>query len=349
MRIQAALVEQPGGPFTIHDVEIQDPRQDEILVRVTAAGICHTDLTMRRGWRPERCPMVFGHEGAGVVAAVGDAITGFAPGDAVCLSYRSCGTCDLCVTGRPAYCLNSDLNTRGTRADGSSPLTRGSTTVFGNFFGQSSFATHALAYQTNTVRIPAGLPPALAAPLGCSVQTGAGTILNVLRPEPGSTVAVLGAGSVGLSAVMAAVSEGCTVIAVDPVESRRVLAEELGATATTELTARGIHYAIDTTGRADVIGQALSALRRRGTLALLGIGGRADFNVMATMVNGITIRGVIEGDATPSDFIPRLIDLHRSGRLPLEKLIAEYPFADIETAAQDALAGKVVKPILTFG
>lgn len=348
MRAVAALVESAGGPFTLHDVEIEPPRPDEILVRIAAAGICHTDLIMRRGW--PLTPMVFGHEGAGVVEAVGSQVTTVAPGDTVCLSYRSCGDCPQCRGGHPAYCLRNGLNSRGTRADGTSPLSRGGAVVYGNFFGQSSFATYALAYESNTVKIPADLSPVIAAPLGCGVQTGVGTVLNVLDPGPGSTVLILGAGSVGLSAVMAAVARGCTVIAVDPVEARRDLAGSFGAAeALPELGNRRADYAIDTTGRPEVIDRALRALRRQGTLALVGIGAEASVDIMTVMTNGLRIRGVIEGDAVPAAFIPQLIELHRRGLLPIEKIITEYPFAEIETAARDAAAGRVVKPVLVLG
>ncbi|MBO3743158.1 NAD(P)-dependent alcohol dehydrogenase [Actinoplanes flavus] len=346
MRIQAALVERAGAAFTIRDVDLEPPRDDEVLVRMTAAGICHTDLAMRGRWPEKISPMVFGHEGAGVVEAVGAAVGSVRVGDTVALSYRSCGGCDLCTGGHPAYCLRSDLNMRGTRADGSSPLSLDGSAVFGNFFGQSSFATHALAYQSNVVRVPAALSPLVAAPLGCSVQTGAGTVLNVLRPSPGETVAVFGCGGVGLSAVMAAVSLGCTVVAVDPNPARLDLALSLGATDT---GVTGAHHAIDTTGRPDVITRAIGALRRRGTLALVGLGGTAEFDIMTVIYNGIRIRGVIEGDAAPATFLPQLIDLHRLGRLPVERLVTEYPFTEIEAAARDAATGKVVKPVLTFG
>ncbi|MFE1777216.1 alcohol dehydrogenase catalytic domain-containing protein, partial [Streptomyces sp. NPDC059008] len=213
MRIQAALVESAGGPFTVHDVDIEEPRRDEILVRIAAAGICHTDLSTRQVWPPARLPMVFGHEGAGVVEAVGAEVTGVAVGDTVCLSYRSCGRCGNCGSAQSAYCEAgiAALNATGTRTDGSTPLSRDGERVFGNFFGQSSFASHAIAYESNCVKVPGDLDPVLAAPLGCGVQTGAGTVLNVLQPTAGSSLVVFGAGGVGLSAVMAAVSEGCSV------------------------------------------------------------------------------------------------------------------------------------------
>ncbi|GAA0448272.1 zinc-binding alcohol dehydrogenase [Paractinoplanes deccanensis] len=339
MRIRAAVVEEPGGAFVVADVELEEPRADEILVRVTAAGICHTDLAMRRGWT--RTPMVFGHEGAGVVEAVGAEVSAVSPGDTVCLTFRSCGACEQCGAGHPAYCLRSDLNARGTRSDGSTPHSRGGRAVYGNFFGQSSFATYALAYESNTVKVPAGLPAALAAPLGCSVQTGAGTVFTVLRPEKGETVAVLGAGAVGLSAVMAAVAAGCEVLVVDRVAERRDLALELGAV---DRKLAGVHYVVDTTGRPEVIDEGLRALRRRGTLALVGLVGRAELDLATVLYNGIRLRGVIEGDATPAGFIPYLVDLHRQGRLPVERLITEFPFDEIEIAARSG----TIKPVLTF-
>ncbi|MBB2940850.1 aryl-alcohol dehydrogenase [Actinoplanes lutulentus] len=347
MRATAALVETPGGPFTLHDVEIDEPRPDEILVRITAAGICHTDLTMRRAWPQQRLPMIFGHEGTGVVEAVGARISSVAPGDTVCLSYRSCGNCPECSSNNRPYCERSDLNTRGGRSDAVKK-------TYSGFFGQSSFATYALTHESNTVKIPADFPPALAAPLGCGVQTGAGTVINVLEAGPGDTLVIFGAGSVGLSAVMAAAVQGATVFAVDPIPERRDLARELGAAealdpatpdlvkALRALTEGGAQHAIDTTGRPDAIEHAIGSLRRRGTLALVGMGGSAGFDIMTVMANGIRIRGVIEGDADPATFIPQLIDM----KLPLEKIVTEYPFADIETAAQDAIAGRTIKPVL---
>lgn len=362
MQIQAALVESPGGPFTLRTLDLDLPRSDEILVRVTAAGICHTDLGMRQLWPQERLPMVFGHEGAGVVEAVGDAVTTVAPGDTVCLTYQSCGVCQPCAAGTPAYCEHAGaLNMAGSRRDGSTPLSHpDGTPVHGNFFGQSAFATHCLTTASNTVRVPADLSPALVAPLGCSVQTGLGTVSTVLRPRPGTTLAVFGAGSVGLSAIMAAVADGHTVIAIEPLAGRRALARKLGAAAVIDPTAEddvtaavrdvthgGPHYAIDTTGRPAVVSQALHALRKQGTLALVGIG-IAQFDTMPVITKGITIRGVTEGDANPTEAIPQLINLYRQGKLPVETLITEFPFTDIEAAAGAALAGHVVKPVLTF-
>ncbi|WP_030623043.1 NAD(P)-dependent alcohol dehydrogenase [Streptomyces sclerotialus] len=361
MRIQAAVVETQGGPFTVRDLDLEGPRPEEILVRITAAGICHTDLSMRQIWPEQRLPMVFGHEGTGVVEAVGEAVTAVRPGDTVCLSYRSCGACPQCDAGAPAYCLSAGaLNAAGTRADGSTPLAGQGGPVFGSFFGQSSFATYVLTDESNTVKVPADLPPAVAAPLGCSVQTGVGTVTNVLRPEAGTSLVVFGAGSVGLSAVMAAVAAGCHVTVVEPLAARRALAEELGATASVDPAAsedvaaavRAANdgdpdHAIDTTGRPSVISHAIASLRRRGELALVGIG-TADFPTLPVMTKGLRLHGVTEGDADPATAVPQLAALYQEGKLPIDRLITRFPFADIEKAARAAATGQVIKPVLIF-
>jgi aryl-alcohol dehydrogenase len=356
-------VETPGGPFTVRDVDIQLPGPGDVLVRTTAVGMCHTDLSLRAVWPAALLPMVFGHEGAGIVETVGDGVTGLAAGDTVCLSFDSCGRCAPCSSGHPAYCVQMQaLNTVGTRPDGSTPLSRDGAPVHSRFFGQSSFARHVLSRERNTVKVPGDLPPAVAAPLGCSVQTGAGAVLNVLRPAPSSWVVVFGAGSVGLAAVMGAAVAGCRTIVVDPVAARRDVAGELGAEAALDprsgqdiaavirkMTGGGADCGIDTTGLAAVIDQAVTALRPRADLALVGIGPPAPLDLNAVLSKGIRLRGVIEGDSLPGTFIPELVALYRAGRLPLGKIITEFPFEDIEAAATAALAGQVIKPVLTFG
>jgi aryl-alcohol dehydrogenase len=363
MKISAALSTGPEAPFEIAEVELDDPRRDEVLVQMSAVGVCHSDLTMKAVWPQEISPIVLGHEGAGVVVAVGDDVAGVRAGDHVLLSYRSCGSCRECASGYPPYCRNfRSLNGIGTRVDGSLTMTRNGSAVYGSYFGQSSFASHALAYESNVVLVDGDLDLGLAAPLACGVQTGAGTVLNVLAPQPDASLVVFGAGAVGLSALMAAAAIGVrTIIAVDPVASRRQLAAELGATesldpaagdvsaAVQELTDGGAAFAIDTSAKGVVINQAITALAPRGTLAVLGIG-IPDFamDVRSVISGGKTIRGVIEGEAVPQTFIPRLIALHREGRLPLQKLIRTYEFGDIGTAFADAASGSAIKPVLLF-
>ncbi|WLS43533.1 NAD(P)-dependent alcohol dehydrogenase [Micromonospora profundi] len=363
MRIRAAVTDTPGGPFVVQAVDLEAPRPYEVLVRMAAAGLCHTDLSMQASWPRRLTPMVFGHEGAGVVEEVGAAVTTLAPGDRVCLTFNSCGACEQCVAGHPAYCRRQGaLNTSGGRGDGTTPLSRDGAPVHAGFFGQSSFATFALAHERNAIRVPDDLPAVVAAPLGCGAQTGAGTVLNRLRPEPGSSLVVIGAGGVGLTALMAALVRGCApVIVIEPVASRRALAVELGATAgldpgaadlvtnVRDLTGGGAHHIVDTTSRPEMLQQAVAFLRPRGDLALVGVGATVAFDVMSLLTKGIRVHGVIEGDADPTRFIPVLADLHQRGLFPLDRLIAAFAFDNIGDAVAGMRDGSAIKPVLTFG
>ncbi|KIZ16992.1 NAD(P)-dependent alcohol dehydrogenase [Streptomyces natalensis] len=363
MRIRAAVTESQGGPFVVRDMDLEAPRPHEVLVRITAAGLCHTDLSSQAAWPQQLTPMVFGHEGAGVVEAVGTDVTGLAPGDHVCLTFHSCGACEQCAADQPAYCHSlQTLNLSGGRHDGTTPLSLDGAPVHGGFFGQSSFATYAIAHQRNTIRVPADLPATVAAPLGCGVQTGAGTVLNRLRPEPGQSLVVIGAGGVGLSALMAAVAADCApVLAIDPVASRRALAMELGAKAALDptsgddlvatvlhLTDGGAHHIVDTTSRPEMLRQAVGALRPRGGLALVGHGTEVTFDIMSLILKGIRIHAVIEGDSDPGRFIPQLVDLHQRGLFPVDRLITTFPFENIGDAVAGMQDGTAVKPVLTF-
>jgi aryl-alcohol dehydrogenase len=363
MRIRAAISASAEAPFEIAEVELDEPRRDEVLVELRAAGVCHSDLTMKAVWPQAISPIVLGHEGAGVVVAVGADVTGVRSGDRVVLSYRSCGSCPECAAGHQPYCRDfRTLNGSGLRPDGSPTMRRNGSRVYGSYFGQSSFASHALAYESNVVVVGEEIDLAVAAPLGCGVQTGAGTVMNVLAPPREASLVVFGAGGVGLSAVMAAFASGVgTIVAVDPVAGRRRLAAELGASAAIDpaavdvveeirrLTGAGATHAIDTTAKGAVINQAIAALAPLGTLALVGLR-IPDFamDVQSVMSGGKTVRGVIEGDAAPREFIPRLVELHGQGGLPLEKLIRRYDFGDIDVAFADAASGTTVKPVLQF-
>ena len=363
MQITAALTYAPDAPFELQEVELDDPRDDEILVRMVAAGICHTDLGVKAAWPAGAGPLVLGHEGAGIVEAVGAGVTGIGPGDHVLLSYRSCRECPSCTAGHVSYCERfRELNAVGVRPDGSTTMRRGDTPVHGNFFGQSSFATHALAYASNTVKVDKSVDLTVAAPLGCGIQTGAGAVLNVLEPAPGSSFVVYGAGGVGLAGLMAAVHLGvATAIAVDPVPSRRELALELGAThaldprdgdvvaAIADLTGGGADTAFDTTGIPAVIVDAAKALGRLGSLALVGTGeALATLDIKDLIRGGKSIRGVMEGDADPIRFVPQLIELVQQGRMPIDQMILSYPFAEINRAVADARSGATIKPVLVF-
>lgn len=370
MRTTVALVEEPGGPFVFDEVELEDPREDEVLVRIVATGLCHTDLTVPTMLPAEMLPTVVGHEGTGVVEQVGSAVTGIEVGDHVVLSFRSCRACGPCTAGDVGYCEQSLLlNYMGMRADGSTTMRRArpdgtDQVVFGNFFGQSSFARHALAYADNCVVVDKSLDLTRLAPFACGFQTGAGTVLNVLDPAVDEPVVVFGAGAVGLAAVAAARGLGVeTVIAVDPVAGRRAIAEEYGAIALdpTEadaapveervkaLTGGGAAYAVDTTALAPVVLQAQRALRTRGLLVALGLGApEYTIDAIDLLQSGKVVRSSIEGEADPQVTIPELIALRAAGRFDVDRLVQTYPFERIADAVADSAAGTVVKPVLVW-
>lgn len=363
MIIKAAVSRHPDAPFTVEALELDSFRADEILVRMLASGLCHTDLVVKALGSPDGGGVVLGHEGAGVVEAIGADVDGVRVGEHVLLSFSSCGTCEYCRASRPTYCLHfGALNMPSQRPDGSSILTSAGAPIRGSFFGQSSFASYALVHRSNAIVIPTNVDPVSAAPLGCGVQTGAGAVFNVLRPSNASTFVVYGAGCVGMASLMAAKAVGVsTIVAVDPVSKRRALAMELGATAAIdpagvdvvaavrEVTEAGASHALDTTGVPDVIASALSELRPLGMLAVVGLG-TADVtvNVQDMVSKGKTIRGCIEGDAVPSEFIPKLIDLYKSGLFPLDRLVTPYPIEEINLAVADAKSGRTLKAVLTF-
>jgi aryl-alcohol dehydrogenase len=365
MQISAAVVQEVGAPFTLTDIDLQEPAPDEVVVQIAGAGICHTDVAVQQGHLPFPLPGVLGHEGSGTVVGVGSNVTRVARGDQVAISFNSCAKCRECAKGQPAYCHGFlEYNFGGVRADGSSGLASAGTKLGANFFGQSSLATHALAHERNVVKLPAGAPVELVGPLGCGIQTGAGAVMNSLDVQPDSTVVVAGAGAVGLSAVMAAVvREAASIIAVDLHESRRALAIELGATHAIdpkagllseqikEVNPGGADYAIDTTAVTPVVEQLLASLGMLGKLGLIGVPAdpQAVFSVglFEPPLLGLTIRGIIEGDADPQTFIPYLLDLHGQGKFPFDKLITTMPLAQINEAVEAQHRGEVLKAVLT--
>ena len=349
---RAAVVRSPDAPLRIERVTIEAPRSDEVLVRLVATGICHTDMVMRDQALPTPLPVVLGHEGAGIVEAVGADVTHVRPGDHVVLAFNSCGHCASCDDHAPAYCVEfAPRNFMGSRPDGTSPLSGEGGLIHANIFGQSSFATHAIARGRNTVKVSSDAPLERLGPLGCGVMTGAGAVMNALRVRAGSGIAIFGTGAVGLSAIMAAKAVGAaTIIAIDINENRLDLARELGATHTilatrpdlaaalAEAGAGALNYAIDTTARPSVIRAAADALGPRGILGLVGASAPGDelsFDAASIMSGGRVVRGIVEGDADPHVFIPKLVALHAEGRFPFDRLIRYYRFEDINEALSD--------------
>ncbi|MFG3662336.1 NAD(P)-dependent alcohol dehydrogenase [Streptomyces sp. NPDC047706] len=368
MRIRAAVAEGQSDPLVIHELELDEPKDDEVLVRLVATGICQTDAHAWHQRIPVGLPHVLGHEGAGVVEKVGESVDDVQPGDHVVLSFQSCGRCEPCLKGHPAYCDQAfTANFSGARLDGSRGIRRistkdGETTELnGHFFGQSSFATHALTNVSNTVKVPKDAPLELLAPLGCGLQTGAGAVMNSFSLPAGASIAVLGVGAVGFGALMAArVACAAKIIAVDVHAERLALAKELGATHTIdvrqgdvtaairEIAPRGVDFVLDTTGRPEMLGHAVASLASMGQVGLVA-GGSPEAAVPASeLALGKSVAGIVQGDAVPQRFIPQLVELFQAGRFPVDRLVRFYDFEDINAAFDDAARGEVVKPVLRF-
>ena len=373
--IRAAVLRQKGGPFAIEELTLNPPEAGEVLVEIEACGICHTDLMIRDGGYPTPLPVVLGHEGGGIVRAIGPGVSSVRPGDKVLISFSACGQCPSCNAGEIAYCWHHmEMNFSAYRhRDGAwetpSALDWPARTkaqepmpVHGAFFQQSSLATHAVALESNVVKVPDDADLTVLAPLGCGFQTGAGAILNTLRPRLGAGIVIHGIGNVGLAAIAAARAEGAgRIIAVDPVASRRDLALEFGASlalSPTEASAErlkrelngGADFCLDATGRPEVLRAAFDILAPRGVAGLIGsspLGTEASFE-MTHMLFGRTVRGILQGDSRPKDFLPRLIELHRQGRFPIDRLIKTYPLDRINEAVADMESGSVVKPVITM-
>lgn len=366
LRAQVAVVRQAGGPFHLEQAEVAPPRGDEVRVRMVATGMCHTDLVARDGF-PVPLPIVLGHEGAGVVESVGPQVKRVRPGDHVVLSFNSCGSCPSCAQQAPAHCYQfMPLNFGGLRApDNSSPMTQEGRILHGYFFGQSSFASYAVAREINTVVVDRDLPLELLGPLGCGLQTGAGAVMNSIALRAGQSLAVFGAGAVGLAGVMAAKALGASqIVVVEPNAGRRELAQRLGATLTidpktsadvlAELRERsggGVNHAFDTTGIPVVIAVAVETMLPGGVLGLVGVSpmdAMLPANIMSLISRGVTIKAILEGDADPQTFIPQLLKLYREGRFPFDQLIGKFAFSQINEAAKASEDGSVIKPVLVF-
>ncbi|OOP73865.1 NAD(P)-dependent alcohol dehydrogenase [Clostridium beijerinckii] len=361
MKIKAAVIYEKGQNFKIEDVELESPKASEILVKVVASGVCHTDEVARLQAIPVPLPVVLGHEGCGIVEEVGSSVTEFKKGDRVGFSFGYCGHCENCLSAHQHACENLNaINFGGVMSDGTKRLSKNGQEI-SSFFGQSSFATYAVVNQNSAVKIDDDIELELAGPLGCGIQTGAGAVLNRLKPSFGSTIAVFGCGTVGMSAIMAAKIAGCSkIIAVGGNPTSLELAKELGATHTInrketndivseikKLTNGGCNYAIDTTGVGDFVRKALASVRFLGTAVVLGATGELTINVQEELMGEAkSLIGVVEGDAVPKLFIPKLIQYYKEGKFPFDKLIKFYDFEDINKAFEDSHNGKVIKAVL---
>jgi aryl-alcohol dehydrogenase len=360
MEITAAVLRAPDSPYQLEQVELADPGPDQVLVRIAGTGLCHTDVLPRSplGFAP--LPIITGHEGSGVVEAIGSDVDGIAVGDHVVLSFESCGSCENCASGASAYCDSFfQRNLFGREMDGSTAVRDASgAEVSSRWFAQSSLATHCLATARNAVVVDADLPLELLGPLGCGILTGAGSILVALNVRPGTGLVVFGTGAVGLAAVMAGRVAGASpIVAVDIHRHRLDLALELGATHAIEgtdadvvaqvqtITGGGAHFSFDTTGNPAVMANAIAALRLGGVAGFVGIQ-TGDLVLDGLALVGKTVMGILEGGAEPRQLIPRLLDLWREGRFPFDRLIETFPLDQINEAEQASLSGRVIKPVL---
>jgi alcohol dehydrogenase len=361
-----AVAERPyteTRPLVLEEVELGAPRAGELLVRIEAAGVCHSDVSVVDGSRVRPLPMALGHEAAGVVEEVGAGVRGVAPGDHVVLTFvPSCGVCAECSSGRPALCTPAAAaNGAGTLLHGPSLLADREGKLIHHHLGVSGFARHAVVARESAVVVPRDVPLAVAALFGCAVLTGAGAVLNTAGVRAGQSVAVFGLGGVGLAAVMgASVASAHPIVAVDPVEAKRALALELGATAAfapeeaekaiKDLTAGGVDVAFEAAGVPAVLEAAFRAPRRGGTAVAMGLPHPSRTITLPALPfagEGRTLTGSYMGSAAPQRDIPRYISLWRAGRMPVDRLqSASMPLDRINEAFEALAAGAAVRQVL---
>lgn len=363
MRVLSAIVSEQSGPIEIKEVTLNKPLNNEVLIKIVGSGICHTDLAVKNGRIHTMFPVALGHEGAGIVEAVGPGVTEFAIGDHVVVSFPYCGHCKNCLTGHPSSCKDAfKLSFGGKMMDGTSRIHDEKGQEIGSLFGQASLSSYVVSHLNNLVKVDKQVDLRLLGPLACGIQTGAGTVLNKLKPSPGDSIIVFGCGGVGMSAVMGAKLANCSqIIAVDIVEERLRLAKELGATHVLNgkeldavkviqaLTDGGADYAVESGGNAMLVKQAVASVRPGGTVALVGGSGETTLHMHDDLVAvNKTIMGVVEGDSVPALFINKLIEFYKSGLFPFDKLIKIYPINELHQAVEDMHLGKTIKPVVVF-
>jgi Zn-dependent alcohol dehydrogenase len=366
--MRAALLEASEKPLAIvDDIDIEDPRPDEVLVRVSNCGVCHSDLSLQNGTFPFMAPMVLGHEAAGVVEAVGAGITTLAPGDRVVLTaVPVCNKCYWCVRGDYGCCVNTVSITTGVFPDGRTPLSRHGMPVLRGV-GLAGFAEYVITTETGAIKVADDTPLEIACVIGCAVQTGVGAVLNTAKVEEGATVLVAGAGGIGISIMQGARIAGASKIIVsDPVSERRDAAQRFGATDAIDPTKEdlfgrvhaltdgiGVDYAFDAVGAGPVIESLIWATRNGGTTVMVGAGGIDQTVTLAPPVvftlSERKLMGCLLGSCNGRRDIPRLLALWRAGRLDLEGMITERrPLDEINDAFDDLTASRGLRTVLTI-
>jgi S-(hydroxymethyl)glutathione dehydrogenase/alcohol dehydrogenase len=367
MRIRAAVLHEPGRPVTVEEVELDEPKADEVLVRVAAAGVCHSDLHLADGaLGPGRWPMVLGHEGAGVVEAVGERVTHVAPGDRVAFSFvPSCGSCRFCRAGRHNLCEVAGRNAvKGTLMDGTSRLHLADGTTLQHGLMTACFAERTVVAAAGAVPIGADVPLWQASLLGCGVVTGVGAVRNAARVRIGDAVCVVGCGGVGLQVVAAARIAGARpIVAVDRDPAKLELALARGATDAVDVTAGdsaaavralsdgGVDHAFEVVGRSDTIRLAWDALRPGGTVTVVGV---APIGVEVSLpaiefLSEKTVQGCYYGTADVADQLPRLAALVAAGRLPLADVVSHITDLDgVEAALERLRRGEGARTVVVI-
>ena len=374
MKIRAAILEESGRarpyatsrPLAIGEVELAPPGEGEVLVRIAAAGLCHSDLSVINGDRPRPVPMVLGHEAAGIVEALGPGVDDLAPGDHVVMVFvPSCGHCAPCAEGRPALCEPAaKANGAGEMLAGGRRLTRGGAAVH-HHMGVSAFAEAAIVSRRSLVKVPADLPLAEAALFGCAVLTGVGAVVNTARVRAGQSVAVVGLGGVGLAALLGAAAAGAArIVAIDLEPAKLELARRLGATDAIDarepdaaervraLTGGGVDHGFEMAGSIKALELAWNATRRGGTTTTAGLphpSQRLALPATQLVAEERTLRGSYVGSCVPSRDVARYVELYRRGRLPVDRLMSETIRLDDINAGFDRLAeGRTVRQIVAF-
>ncbi|KAF2167565.1 hypothetical protein M409DRAFT_66076 [Zasmidium cellare ATCC 36951] len=369
----AYVVHRPQQDFTLEDIVLSPPFDNEILIEMKYSGICHTDIACQQGeFGAGNLPAVFGHEGAGYIRSISTAVAqrrGLAIGDFVLLSLSFCEKCRYCERGYPADCDEGrHLRFSGLREDGttSAQILRSSQPVHMRFFGQSSFSKFSLVHETCVVKHDYPSEDAsIFAAMGCGFQSGIGTVLNVLIPPSDSSIVIFGLGTVGLTALMGAKYLNVNqIIAVDLLDTRLSMAKELGASVAfnsrdTDIVTRimdltdgcGVDFAIDCTGAPKVIEPMLDCLAVQGTAVTVGVppaDAKIRISPMRFLAGSRRYLGCREGDSVPAQFIPKLMELQRQGHFPVEKLVKVYKYRDLAQALDDMRNGSVVKPVIQW-
>lgn len=356
----------PGAfqPLVLERLQLADPQPSELRVRIDAAGLCHSDLSVMDGTRPRPLPMALGHEATGLVEAVGDTVVDIGVGQRVVLTFvPACGRCARCLGGRPALCeVAAQANAEGRLLAGGRRLFSARGAPINHHLGVSAFATHAIVDRASVVPIDDDIPAAVAAVFGCAVLTGAGAVMYTADVEAGESVVVFGLGGIGLAAVMAASARGAeTIVAVDPASAKRDLARSVGAThavspeevanLVAQIRPGGVDVVVEAVGRVTVLELAFELAARGGRIVAVGLPHPSEvIRIPAARLvgEGKTLVGSYLGDTSPQRDVPRFAKLWRSGRFPVEKLLTEtLPLSEINRGFDNLAAGTTVRTVVT--